>query len=261
MHFVDTHCHLNLMKTNGNLELIIENAIRNGITRILVPGIDLESSIEAISISEKYDLVYAAIGIHPNDANKWDDQSFTRLIELSKHPKVKAIGEIGLDFYRDYSSHDSQKFVLSEQLRLSELTNLPVVIHSRDAVSEIMDILIKWKNSIVKRSYYGVMHSFEGNLQQAINITSSGFFIGIAGPITYKNAQEKHEIGRSLPLEKILLETDSPFLAPHPLRGKTNEPANIKLIAEKIASLTEMPLKLVQQKTTINANILFAWEH
>lgn len=261
MHFVDTHCHLNLMETNGNLEIIIENANNNGISRILVPGIDLESSNEAISISEKYDSVYAAIGIHPNEADKWDGQSFTRLLELSKHPKVKAIGEIGLDFYRDYSSHDRQKFVLSEQLRLSELTNLPVVIHSRDSVSEIMDILIEWKDSIDLRPYFGVMHSFEGNLHQAINITSNGFFIGIAGPITYKNALDKHEIGKNLSLDKILLETDSPYLAPHPLRGKTNEPANIKLIAEKIASLTEMPLKLVQQKTTINANLLFAWEH
>lgn len=261
MCFVDTHCHLNLMNSNGGLEKILDNAINNGINRILVPGIDLESSIEAISISEKFEIVFAAIGFHPNEVNKWDDDSFESLLNLSKHPKVKAIGELGLDYYRNHSSPEKQKFVLSEQLRLSEITNLPIVIHSRETIQEITEILIKWKNSIKKRNYYGVMHSFEGNFQQASNFTANGFFIGISGPITYKNAIDKHEIGKSLPLEEVLLETDSPYLSPHPHRGKTNEPANIKFIAEKIASLTEKPLKLVQQKTTKNANTLFAWEH
>ena len=200
MCFVDTHCHLNLMNMNGGLEEIIENAITNGINRILVPGIDLESSIEAISISEKFEIVFAAIGFHPNEANKWDDNSFGALMDLSKHPKVKAIGEIGLDYYRNHSSPDKQKFVLSEQLRLSEIANLPIVIHSRETIPEITEILIKWKNSIKKRKYYGVMHSFEGNFQQAINFTANFFFIFISVPISYKNSIDKIELGISFRL-------------------------------------------------------------
>lgn len=261
MYFVDTHCHLNLMSADGDLDIIIENAIKSNVQKILVPGIDLKTSLEAIRISERYDIVYAAIGIHPNDADQWDNSSFHVFQDLSSHHKVKAIGEIGLDFYRDNVNPEIQLEVLSKQLQLAEVTNLPVIIHSRNAINETMTKLIEWKNQIPKRSVYGVFHSFEGNLEQAVELASHNFFISIGGPITYKNAFEKHELGKSFPLNSLILETDSPFLAPHPFRGKRNEPANVKLIAEKVSNLREKPLKLIVQETTNNANRLFAWEH
>lgn len=263
MLFVDTHCHLNLFQPTNVLDQIIENAISHGITRIMVPGIDLDSSIEAIRIAEKYEIVYAAVGYHPNDANKWTEESYTTLQKLAQHPKVKAIGEIGLDFYRDHAPASVQIKVFQEQLRLSEVTNKPVIVHSRNSLMEVINILLDWSTSNISRNpnkIFGVMHAFEGDLEQARKIVEHNFFVGIGGPVTYKNAHEKHSIATNLKIDKILLETDSPFLSPHPVRGKTNEPANIKFIAEKIATLTEKPLKWVSQETTKNANRIFAWE-
>jgi len=263
MYMVDTHCHLNLMQPEANLEEIIENAIKNDIYRIMVPGIDLESSLEAIKIAEKFEIVYAAIGYHPNDANSWNDNSFSILQDLSQHPKVRAIGEIGLDFYRDHCPKSIQLHVFKEQLRLSEKTGLPVIIHSRDAFDEISDILTKWQQEINLKEtgrYLGIMHGFEGNLEQANLITNHQFLLGIGGPITYKNSHDTHEIAMKVSIESILLETDSPFLSPLPHRGKPNEPANIKFIAEKIAYLTEKPLKWVAEETSKNAKKIFAWE-
>jgi TatD DNase family protein len=263
MHLVDTHCHLNIMQSESNLEEIIENAINNDIYRILVPGIDLESSLQAIKIAEQFEIVYAAIGFHPNDAIKWNEDSYSILHDLTKHPKVKAIGEIGLDFYREHSPKSIQLHVFKEQLKLSERTGLPVVIHSRNAIDEIFEILIKWQQIIgisEPDRYLGIMHAFEGNLEQANLITKHRFLLGIGGPITFKNSHDKHEIVMKLPIDSILLETDSPFLSPLPHRGKPNEPANIKFIAEKIAHLTEKPLKWVSEVTTKNANKIFTWE-
>jgi TatD DNase family protein len=252
-----------MMQSESNLDEIIDNAIKNNIYRIMVPGIDLESSIEAIKIAEKYEIVFAAIGYHPNDVNKWNENSFSILSELAQHPKVKAVGEIGLDFYREYSPKSVQLHVFKEQLALSETTGLPVILHSRNSIDEIFRILIEWQRSKFSTEpdrYLGIMHSFEGNLDQANLITKHRFLLGIGGPITYKNSHDKHEIAMKIPMESILLETDSPFLAPLPFRGKTNEPANIKFIAEKIAHLTEKPLKWVSEVTSKNANKIFAWE-
>jgi len=261
MNFVDTHCHLNLLHQQQNLDEIIDNAINSGINRIMVPGIDLASSLNAIKIAEKHEIVYAAVGYHPNDASKWDDNSYSTLLKLSQHPKVKAIGEIGLDFYRDYVPIPQQMKVFCEQLSLSEATNLPVIVHSRNSIQEIIRIIIEWNSfQKINNQHPGVLHAFEGNLAHAREITNFNFFIGIGGPVTYKNANDKHELVKKLPIKSILLETDSPFLTPHPLRGKPNEPANIKLIAERIATLTEKPLKWISQETSQNANKIFAWE-
>ncbi len=264
MHLVDTHCHLNMVQSERNLDEIIENAIKIGIARIMVPGIDIESSREAIKIAEKYDLVYAAVGYHPNDASKWEKDSYAQLQDLAHHPKVKAIGEIGLDYYREYVPQSIQKQVFFEQLRLSEETGLPIIVHSRNALNDIFDILFNWScsSSLDESTHYaGILHAFEGNLEQAKLISNYNFMLGIGGPVTYKNSHDKHEIVMNLPMETILLETDSPFLSPNPLRGKPNEPANIKFIAEKIANLTEKPLKWVSEETSKNANKIFAWEH
>ena len=262
MEFVDSHCHLNLMPSEMDIDKVIENALNNRIIRIMVPGINIETSLQAIKLAEKYQMVYAAIGIHPNEADNWKEDSFKILEELSQHPKVKAIGEIGLDFYRDHVPPSIQIHVFKEQMKLSEILGLPIIVHSRNAIAEVINYIIEWKHSkiIDENSPSGVIHSFEGNLINTKQIISQNFLIGIGGPVTYKNSIDKHEICRDFPANSIVLETDSPFLAPHPHRGKTNEPANIKFIAEKIANLSEKPLKWIAQETTKNANKLFAWE-
>jgi TatD DNase family protein len=262
MQLVDSHCHLNLMPSDISIDTVIENAINNGIFRIMVPGIDIQTSLKAIQLAEKYEIVYAAVGIHPNEANTWSEENFKILEELSQHPKVKAIGEIGLDFYRETASPAIQKQVFTEQLNLSEFSGLPVIIHSRNAINEVNNLLVDW-NIISEKNFdkpFGVLHSFEGNKLQADQMTKNNYLIGIGGPVTYKNAIEKHEIARCFTSDSIVLETDSPFLAPHPHRGKVNEPAYIKFIAERIANLSEKPLKWIAQETSKNANNLFAWE-
>ena len=263
MQVTDTHCHLNLIQSEEDLENIIENAINNNIYRIMVPGIDLESSKRAISIAEKFDIVYASVGIHPNDANTWKQDSFSTLKDLAQHPKVRAIGEIGLDFFRDYVPPLTQIHVFKEQIKLAEYVGLPIIVHSRNAINEVIVQLLEWKNNSIffsQEQPLGVLHAFEGNLSQAHKITSQNFFIGIGGPITYKNSQVKQDIVKNIDINSIVLETDSPFLAPHPFRGSPNQPAYSKYIAEKIANLMEKPLKWILQETTKNANKIFAWE-
>ncbi len=260
MTLVDTHCHLYMFEKENERDQIVSEASNNGIHRIMVPGIDLQTSLEAIKLSEKYEIVYAAIGYHPNSSNEWKTESKRTLLELSQHPKVKAIGEIGLDFYRDLVSFEIQEKIFLEHLEIAEATNLPIIIHSRNALPQIFNILIK-KHKSSSTKLRGVVHSFEGNLNQANQLPPLDFYIGLGGPVTYKNAFEKHELARKFPIEWLLLETDSPFLSPHPVRGLPNKPMNIKYISERIANLSEKPLKWISQETTKNANRLFAWEH
>ena len=263
MTLVDTHCHLYMLQPESDLEKIIPEAISNNINRIMVPGIDFETSVQAIQIAEQYEHVYAAIGYHPTEVNKWNDDSYDKLFSLAQHPKVKAIGEIGLDFYKDYISPEVQENVFLEQLNLAHILDLPVIIHSRNSILKIIDLLSKFQDEKYKNNLAllrGVLHSFEGNLEEANQIIKLKMFIGIGGPVTYKNAHDKHNLAKHLPVSSILLETDSPFLSPVPFRGKQNKPANINLIAEKIATFSEKPLKWISQETTKNANRLFAWE-
>jgi len=263
MHLVDTHCHLYILQPEDELEKIIEDAFNRNIIRIMVPGIDLETSIQAIQISEQFEHVYAAVGFHPNDSDKWNSESYDTLVKLAQHPKVKAIGEIGLDFYRDYVSPEDQVKVFLEQISLAKSLDLPVIIHSRNSISKIIDLLSKYQSERHKKNLsllQGVLHSFEGTIDEANQVINLNMFIGIGGPVTYKNAYDKHELAKHIPISNILLETDSPFLSPVPFRGKQNKPENINLIAEKIANFSEKPLKWISQETTENANKLFAWE-
>ncbi len=261
---VDTHCHLDFNSFDEDRESVINRATDAGVVRILNPGINLESSQAAVHLSERNAEVFAAVGVHPNDALTWEGETLTHLTSLANHPKVRAIGEIGLDYYRDRAPRDLQKRIFREQLDLAAEQDLPVIIHSRQAMADVIDILKEWQIGMVDTrpglaSRPGVLHSFSGDERDAKEAISINFLIGITGPITFLNAADLRDLVIRLPLEKVLIETDSPFLSPHPKRGKRNEPANVKLVAEKIAELHQEAYNTVTEITSTNASRLFKW--
>ena len=260
----DTHCHLNLPQFDSDLETVINEAHQRGIKKILVPGTDIPTSERAIKIAERFPEVYAAVGIHPNDGLKWDSQSYKKLQSLAKMPKVVAIGEIGLDYYWKDCPEEIQKNILRDQLMIADENQLPVILHSRNSLVDLIKLITDWislREPDPSNRPLGVFHAFEGNLEDAFIIKELNFYIGIGGPVTYKNALMKQQIAKDFPISSILLETDSPYLSPHPFRGKRNQPSNIYFVAEKVSQIRETQLKLIVQETTNNADILFAWEY
>ena len=272
MNLTDTHAHLYFNKFDDDRDEVIARAAQEGVTRILVPGITRETSLAAVKLAESHPAVFAAIGIHPSDALTWTDTTKNELQALAQTPDVKAIGEIGLDYYWDAAPHEVQQHVLREQLSLAEELNLPVVLHLRekddaphgDCADDLLGMLSKWvaslrlrKNSLAKRP--GVLHSFSGTIETAQKVIQMGFMLGVTGPVTFKNASLRREVIASIPLENLLIETDAPFLAPQPKRGKRNEPAYVRLVAEKIAELHNQTLSEIAEITTANAARLFNW--
>ena len=269
----DTHCHLNLDKFDSDRDAVLERALQAGVERILIPGLNLSTSLSAVKLAERHSILFAAIGVHPTETSEFEPSAMNDFRKLARHPCVKAIGEIGLDYYWDSSSHEHQKKVLKEQLVLAAQLQLPVVIHFRekgdtlggDCASDLIKILDEWesslrdeKNPLAEKP--GVLHSFSGTLEMAQEVIGLGFFIGVAGPVTFEKNQKRWDLVASLALDRILIETDAPFQAPQPHRGKRNEPAYIRLIADKIASLHSSTTELVALVTTENARRLFAWE-
>lgn len=265
-YLTDTHCHLNLNSFTDELSAVVERASSQGIQRILVPGIDIPSSRRAIQLAEQYPSIFAAVGVHPGNASTWDNDSMIQLREFATHPKTVAIGEIGLDYYRDRSAREDQRKVFQSQLDLAVESNLPVVIHNREALQDLWPMLTAWMNTpqfvesqLTNRP--GVLHSYDGDLEGATSAINRGFYIGISGPVTFRNAAIRQHVVANLPLTSLLLETDSPYLTPHPYRGKwPNEPAFIIHIAEKIAKIHCSSLSQVQETTAENAARLFIWE-
>jgi TatD DNase family protein len=261
----DTHCHLDFDSFDSDRAEVLERAIRQGIHHILIPGITIATSKAGIELARKNKgIVFAAVGIHPNDGMEWQDQSFNELSELAGNPEVVAIGEIGLDYYRNRTAPVLQRTILCKQLELAALLSLPVIIHNRQATADLLDIIKDWvielrntKSTLLAKP--GVFHSFNGDLETAMHLIELNFYFGIGGPVTFKNAKAQQELVSKLPLERILLETDAPFLAPHPYRGQRNEPAYIALIAEKIAELHHVDLLPIKEITSHNADILFSW--
>ena len=263
--FTDTHCHLNLNIFQEDLASILERAWERGLRRILVPGIDLATSRSAVALADQHPNLYAAVGIHPGDASTWSEHSLSELRELASHPKAVAIGEIGLDYYRDRSPRPLQRQVFRAQLELAGELGLPVVIHNREATDDLWAELSAWQTELSSASsaltqHPGVLHSFDGSDSFARQAISSGFFIGISGPVTYKNARDRQELVTGLPLEHLLIETDAPYLTPHPYRGRRNEPAYVTLVAEKIAELHGQGVEAISRATWENAALLFGWE-
>ncbi|MFN3491980.1 MAG: TatD family hydrolase [Anaerolineales bacterium] len=271
MKLTDTHCHLDYNKFDSDREEVIRRANDAGLIRLLVPGLQHKSSQEAVKLAEKYPSVYAAVGFHPTDLEEFNQKNFEEVKALANHPKVVAIGEIGIDYYwvKEKEKREFQREVLKQQLEFAKQINKPVIIHMREendawfgeASVDLLNILEEWQKSLSGSlaEKPGVLHSFNGTLETAQKGLDLNFYIGVTGPVTYKNADKKREIIRQLPLTKLLLETDSPFLSPIPVREKRNEPSYILHIADKIAEIHAVSRDEIAKITTANAARLFAW--
>ncbi|MDH3944977.1 MAG: TatD family hydrolase [Anaerolineae bacterium] len=264
MRLIDTHCHLYFDQFSEDLEEVLQRAAESGVEKMIVPGISLETSREAVRLAERYDPVYAAVGIHPNSGSEWDENAANEITELAGMEKVVAIGEIGLDNHWETVPVETQERVFQEQLELSAKLDKPVIIHSRESTGEVLGILERWlrneKKDIAAAEFLpGVLHSYSGDEEECGRAIEMGFFIGIAGPVTFKNALDLQKIVAGLPLEKVLIETDSPYLSPHPHRGKRNEPQMVGLVNGKISELKSRSADEVAEVTYTNAERLFKW--
>ena len=260
----DTHCHLYFQDYSDDLDEVLIRAWDEGVKRILVPGIDLDTSRQAVALAEKYANLYAAVGVHPNDALSWEEDTEEELRELAAHPKTLAIGEIGLDFYRDRAPKTFQIAIFRLQLALAAECELPVVVHNRLAIEETWPLLEAWQEQLIQTgsplaSRPGVLHSFDESFLWGDKAVEKSFFLGISGPVTIRKATVKHELVKLTPLNKLLIETDAPFLTPHPFRGRRNEPAFTAYIAEKMAALKNISVDEVKEQTYENAATLFGW--
>ena len=286
----DTHCHLDYNKFDEDRDAVLQRALAAGVERILIPALDYESSLAGIKLAASNPNIFAAVGFHPTDLDKWEKSSIEKLrnliLESSGLPlrqrelapalqsKILAIGEIGLDYYwvKETDKQAFQRDVLKQQLRLAQDVNKPVIIHMREendawfgqASTDLLDILSEWYQELSAQNHPlkekpGVLHSYNGNLETAQKALQLNFYIGVTGPVTYKNAEEKRQIIRQLPLDRLLIETDAPFLAPVPQRGKRNEPAFVAHIADKIAEIHMTTREQIAEITSANANRLFGW--
>ncbi|MDI6779012.1 MAG: YchF/TatD family DNA exonuclease [Bacteroidota bacterium] len=272
--FIDSHAHLNYKDYKDDVAEVIKRAQEAGIEYIINPGTDLDTSREAIELAEKYDMVYAAVGFHPHDASKATQKAIEEIEKLSHHPKVVAIGEIGLDYHYNYSPQERQRELFAQQIEIAQRRNLPVIIHMREAETDTLKIVKKavrnnpsWRNAEPAHhnrfpSTRGVFHSFAGNSALAWKIIKMGFYISIPGVITFKqkpNVKSKLiEVVENVSIEHILLETDSPFLTPAPHRGKRNEPAYVKYVAEKIAEIQRLSIEDIGRSSNLGVHKLFS---
>jgi TatD DNase family protein len=245
----DTHVHLNADQFEEDLEETIARAHEAGVKYMTVVGFDEKTIPKAMEITEKYENIYAAVGWHPVDAIDMTEEDLEWIEELSQHPKVVAIGEMGLDYHWDKSPKDVQKEVFRKQIRLAKKVKMPIIIHNREATDDIVEILKEESAGDVG----GIMHCYSGPVETAQACIDMNFMISLGGPVTFKNAKLPKEVAKAIDLKHLLVETDCPFLAPHPNRGKRNEPAYVKLVAEQIAELKELTYEEVSETTTSNA--------
>ena len=263
MTLIDTHAHLDYFKFDADRAEVLERARSAGVAAILNVGVDVPSSRRAVALAEQYEAIYAAVGMHPHDAKKLDGAALAELRDLAQHPKVVAVGEMGLDFYRDLSPRDVQRRAFKSQLAWAVKLGKPVIIHDRDAHQEVLDVLTDWAAGLGGSPLAGrpgVLHTFSGDLEMAEKAMELGFYLSISGPVTYQNAGRLSGIVQALPLDRLLVETDCPFLAPHPHRGRRNEPAYVRLVAGRIADLKGISLEELAEATTANAQRLFGFE-
>ena len=260
----DTHCHLDFPDFEEDRDAVIERARQAGLERILIPAIDLESSRKVVELARMNESIFAAVGVHPNQADQFGPETIAGLKELAREPKVVAIGEIGLDFYRELVGEDIQAEVFNHQLEMAAELGLPVIIHNREATETVLNLLSEWhsnlvefESDLVERS--GVLHSYNEGLETAQEAREIGLYLGITGPITFKNASTLRETVSEIPLDRLLIETDSPYLSPEPFRGRRNEPAHVRFVAEKIAELHGTSIEVVSDQTSENARKLFLW--
>lgn len=253
---IDTHAHLN-MDFDKDLDETVSRAADAGVTNIITVGTDLESSRKAVELSERYAGVYAAVGIHPHDVSAITMADMDSLGKIAMDPRVVAIGETGLDFYRDISPKDKQIIALLWQLDLAEETGLPVIIHCRQAAEEMVVLLRSRLPPSTRQQYRGVIHCFNGNINDAKEYLDMGFHISLGGYISYPKSTGLHEVIRSIPKDRLLVETDCPFLPPQNYRGKRNEPAYITFTVKALAETMSEPYEDIAAATTQNAGRLF----
>lgn len=249
----DTHAHFNDAQFDEDRIEAIERAKENGVEYILTVSSDIASSIENVSLTQNHDIFYAAIGVHPHNVIDLNNNIISALTDFSSYPKVVAIGEIGLDYFYDNSPREAQKIWFSKQISLARNVKLPIIVHDRDAHEDTMNILRNEKASEIG----GVLHCYSGSVEMARELLNMGFMISIAGPVTFKNANKLLEVAKYVPDDMLLIETDCPYLAPEPYRGKRNESAYVKFTAEKIAKLRGKSFEYIAEKTTSNAKRLF----
>lgn len=253
-YLVDSHAHLDFKDFDQDREKVLERAENRGLKLIINIGCDLQSSQKSIKLAEKYPMIYASVGIHPHEAAKVPPDYLQLLREMAAHPRVVAIGEIGLDFFRNRSPQAVQEKVFQEQLQLAREVNLPVVLHDRDAHAEMMAIL----EAVGLPSAGGVMHCFSGDLSLAKKSVEMGLYISIAGPVTYPRNKVLGQVAATVPSNRLLIETDAPFLTPTPLRGKRNEPGYVAFTAEKVAALRGTTGKNIGRICLENTRRLFS---
>lgn len=250
---VDTHCHFNNSQFAGDISECLERAETAGVHQMLVVGYDLESSRAAVALAERENRLYAAVGVHPHDAKSWTDQAEAQIRGWADHPRVVAIGEIGLDYYRDLSPRPIQSDIFRKQMLMARECGLPVIIHCRDAYSDTLRIL----DDEGAEDTGGVMHCWAGSVDEAQQTVTLGLMLGFGGTLTYKGSDAIRQAAQTVPLETLLVETDAPYLSPMPLRGKRNEPAYTRIVAERLAELRELSLDDIARVTTANAHRCF----
>lgn len=250
----DTHTHMDAAQFDEDREDAIERARQNGVTRILNIGFNRQTIPTTMQLAEKYDWIYAAVGWHPQDAITMQPEDLEWIEQLCQHPKVVAIGEIGLDYYWDTSPKDVQQQVFREQIRLARKLNKPIVIHNRDAHEDVLRILREEKAHEIG----GVMHCFSGSWETAQICLDMNFYISFGGPVTYKNAKQPKEVLMNVPMDRLLIETDAPYLTPHPFRGKRNETSYVRYVAEAAAELKGVSVDEIVKITTENGCRLFS---
>lgn len=254
MTIIDSHCHLDIAAFDDDRAEVLQRAIAAGVDRLINPGIDLASSQRAHHLAKAHPQVYCAVGFHPYDAPDLDTAALNTLQDLAHHPKTVAIGEIGLDYYRAIAPKDEQHRAFERQLALADALDLPVIIHQREAAADTMHILRDWAQG----GHPGlVLHAFSGDVAMVEEAVELGFYMGLGGPVTFKNAADLRDIARHIPLDRLLLETDAPYLSPHPHRGQRNEPARLPLVAQKLADLFEIDEAGLIAHTTRNTETLF----
>jgi TatD DNase family protein len=249
----DTHTHLNAQQFDEDRHDVIERAKQSGISRIINVGFNRETIPSSIELAEKYDFIYSTVGWHPTDAIDYKPDDLEWIEQLCSHPKVVAIGEIGLDYYWDTSPKDVQDRVFREQIRLARKVGKPIVIHNRDAHADVVRILQEERAAEVG----GVMHCYSGSWETAKQCLDMNFYISFGGPITYKNAKQPKEVLAQVPVDRLLIETDAPYLTPHPFRGKRNETGYVRLVAEAAAEIKGVSLEEIAAITTHNASKCF----
>jgi len=253
---IDSHAHIQGKEYARERDTVIARAREAGVEKIIAVGGagDMSSNTEAVALADSFPNIYATVGMHPHDAKDVGADELRALRELTSHPKVIAVGETGLDYYYNHSPHEVQRRVFAQFIGMARETGLPIVVHERDAAQEAAELL----RSEGARELHGVIHCFTGNYEAACDYLDLGFYLSFTGIITFKNAEPLRDVVRKVPLERMLVETDSPFLTPMPHRGKRNEPAFVRLVAETVAKVKGISLEEVAERTSQNVQDLFA---